>query len=159
MECSPPGSSMGLSRQEYWSGFVIAFSKVSIELIANTYIVAVQSLSCVQLFGNTMQALCPPLCLRVCLNSCPLSRWCYPTISSSAAQFFFGFQSFPASGSFPMSQFFHIRWPEYWRFSFSISRFNERSELISFKSDWFRTDSNEMDETGAHYTEWSKPER
>ena len=38
-------------------------------------------------------------------NSCPLSRWCHPTISSSVVPFS-RLQSFPASGSFPMSQFF-----------------------------------------------------
>ena len=36
-------------------------------------------------------------------------------------------QSFPASGPFPISQFFHIRWPKYWSFSFSISPPNEYS--------------------------------
>ena len=40
------------------------------------------------------------------LNSCPLSQWCHPTISSSVVPFFSHFQSFPASGSFQMSQFF-----------------------------------------------------
>ena len=39
-------------------------------------------------------------------NSCPLSRWCHPTISSSVIPFSSRLQSFPASGSFPMSQFF-----------------------------------------------------
>ena len=39
-------------------------------------------------------------------NSCPLSRWCYPTISSSVVPFSSCPQSFPASGSFPMSQLF-----------------------------------------------------
>ena len=39
-------------------------------------------------------------------NSCPLSRWCHPTISSSAVPFSSRLQSFPASGSFQMSQFF-----------------------------------------------------
>ena len=39
-------------------------------------------------------------------NSCPLSRWCYPTISSSVIPSSSHLQSFPASGSFPMSQFF-----------------------------------------------------
>ena len=48
----------------------------------------------------------PPLSPKVCSNSCLLSRWCYPTISSSAAVFFFCLQSFSASGSFPMSRFF-----------------------------------------------------
>ena len=43
---------------------------------------------------------------RACSNSCPLSWWCYPTISSSVIPFFSCLQSFPASGSFPMSQFF-----------------------------------------------------
>ena len=38
-------------------------------------------------------------------NSCPLSQWCHPTISSSVIPFSC-LQSFPASGSFPMSQFF-----------------------------------------------------
>ena len=39
-------------------------------------------------------------------NSCPESQWCYPTISSSVIHFSSCLQSFPASGSFPMSQFF-----------------------------------------------------
>ena len=43
---------------------------------------------------------------RTCLNSCPSSRWCHPTISSSVVPFFSCLQSFPASGSWPMTQFF-----------------------------------------------------
>ena len=39
-------------------------------------------------------------------NSCPLSQWCHPTISSSVVPFSSHLQSFPASGSFPMSQLF-----------------------------------------------------
>ena len=42
----------------------------------------------------------------VCSNSCPLSRWCHPTISSSVTSFSSCLQSFLASGSFPMSQLF-----------------------------------------------------
>ena len=49
---------------------------------------------------------CLPLSPGVCSNSCPLSWWCYQTISSSAAHFSFCFQSFPASGSFLMSWLF-----------------------------------------------------
>ena len=41
-----------------------------------------------------------------CSNSCPLSQWCHPTISSSVIPFSSCLQSFPAWGSFPMSQFF-----------------------------------------------------
>ena len=43
---------------------------------------------------------------RACSNSRPSSWWCHPTISSSAVPFSSCLQSFPASGSFPMSQFF-----------------------------------------------------
>ena len=49
---------------------------------------------------------CPSPTPRVYSNSCPLSRWCRPTISSSVVCFSFCPQSFPASGSFPMSQLF-----------------------------------------------------
>ena len=45
-------------------------------------------------------------------------------------------QSFPASVSFPISQFF-IRWPKYWSFRFSIRPSNEHLGLISFRTDWF----------------------
>ena len=49
---------------------------------------------------------CPLLSPSVCSNLCPLSQWCHPTISSSVIPFFSCLQSFPASGSFPMSQLF-----------------------------------------------------
>ena len=49
---------------------------------------------------------CPSPTPRACSNSCPLSQWCHPTISSFAVPFSSHLQSFPASGSFPMSQFF-----------------------------------------------------
>ena len=51
---------------------------------------------------------CPSLSPWVCSNSCPLSYWCHPTISPSATAFFFCFQSFPASVSFPMIQLFKL---------------------------------------------------
>ena len=49
---------------------------------------------------------CPYLSPRVCSNSCPLSQWCHPTISSSVIPFSSRLQCFPPSGSFPMSQLF-----------------------------------------------------
>ena len=49
---------------------------------------------------------CPSLSPGVCSNSCALSRWCHPTISSSVTPFCSCHQSFPASGSFPMSWLF-----------------------------------------------------
>ena len=49
---------------------------------------------------------CPSPIPGACSNSCPSSRWCHPTISSSVAPYSSCLQFFPASGSFPMSQFF-----------------------------------------------------
>ena len=49
---------------------------------------------------------CPPPTPRAYSNSCPSSQWCHPIISSSVVPFSSCLQSFPASGSFPMSQFF-----------------------------------------------------
>ena len=49
---------------------------------------------------------CPSLSPGVCSNSCPLSWWCLTTISSSVSPFSSCLQSFPASGSFPMSRLF-----------------------------------------------------
>ena len=74
---------------------------------------------------------CPSPTPGVYSNSSPLSRWCHPTITSSVIPFSCHLQYFPASGSFPMRQFF----PKYWRFSFSISTSNEYSGLIFFRMD------------------------
>ena len=49
---------------------------------------------------------CPSLSPKVCSNPCPFSWWCHPTISFSVAPFSFCLQSFPASGSIQISQFF-----------------------------------------------------
>ena len=49
---------------------------------------------------------CPSPTPRACSNSCPPSRWCHPTVSSSVVPFSSCLQSFPASGSFPVSQVF-----------------------------------------------------
>ena len=49
---------------------------------------------------------CPSPIPRACSNSCPLHQWCHPAISSSVVPFSSRLQSFPVSGSLPMSQFF-----------------------------------------------------
>ena len=79
---------------------------------------------------------CPSPTPGACSNSCPSSRWCHPTISSSAVPFSSCLQSFPASGSFPMSQFLASGGQSIGSFSFSISPSNEYSGLISFRIDW-----------------------
>ena len=59
------------------------------------------------------------------------------SISSSVAPFSFCLQSFPASGSFSMKQFFVLGGQKYWSFNFNISPSNEYSGLIHFRIDWF----------------------
>ena len=51
---------------------------------------------------------CPSPSPKVCSNSCPLSQWCHPTISSSVIAFCFCPQSFPASGAFPINRLFAL---------------------------------------------------
>ena len=73
-------------------------------------VAVVQSLSHVPLFVTqwtaARQALLSSPSPRACSNSCSWSWWCHPTITSSVIPFSSCLQSFPASGSFPMSQFF-----------------------------------------------------
>ena len=68
-------------------------------------------------------------------NSCPLSWWCYPTISSSVIPFSSCLQSFPAPGSFPLSQFF-ASGGQIIGVSASASVPNGYSGMISFRMDW-----------------------
>ena len=77
---------------------------------------------------------CPFPTPRVYSNSCPLSQWCHSNMSSPIVPFSH-LQSFPASGSFPTSQFFASD-DQSISFSFSISPSNEYSGLISFSIDW-----------------------
>ena len=73
---------------------------------------------------------------RVHPDPCPLSRWCHPTTSSSVVPFSSCPQSFPASGSFQMSQLFSSGGQSIKSFSFSISPSNEHPGLISFRMGW-----------------------
>ena len=77
----------------------------------------------------------PPLFPGACSNSCSLSQWCHPTISSSVIPFSSCLQSFPES-VFSNESVLHIRWPKYWSFSFSISPSSEYSGLNFFRMDW-----------------------
>ena len=72
---------------------------------------------------------------RVHSNSCPLSQWCHPAISSSVVPFSSCPQSLPAS-VFSNESILHMKWPQYWSFSFSISPSKEHPGLISFRMDW-----------------------
>ena len=71
-----------------------------------------------------------------CSNSCPLSRCCHPTISSSVVPFSSCLQSFLASDSFPMSQLFVSAGQSVGTSALANSPSSEYSGLISFRMDW-----------------------
>ena len=78
---------------------------------------------------------CPSPTPEVYPNSCPLSRWCHPTISSLSSPS-------PPPSIFPNIRVsfnesdLRIRWPKYWHFSLSISPSKEHPGLVSFRMDW-----------------------
>ena len=78
---------------------------------------------------------CPSPTPGVYSNSCLLSQWCHPTISSFVVPFS-GLQAFPASGSFQMSQFFASGGQSIGVSASASVRPNEYSGLISFRMDW-----------------------
>ena len=101
---------------------------------------------------SAVAQLCPILCdpvdcsmsgfpihhqLQAYSNNCPLGQRCHPTISSSVVPFSSCLQFFPSIRVFLNESVLHIRWPKYWRFSFSISPSNEYSRPISFMMDCF----------------------
>ena len=117
---------MGFSRQEYWSGLLcpppedlpnsgIEPASLMFPALAGGFFASSTTLllSCsVMSYPIRSHGLqharppCPSPSPGVCSNSCLLNQWCHPTISSSVISFSSCLQSFPASGSFPMSQLF-----------------------------------------------------
>ena len=79
---------------------------------------------------------CPSQTPRVYSNSCPLDQWCHSIISSSVVPFSSCLQSFPASGSFPVSQLFASGGQSIGVSASASIPSNEYSELISFRMDW-----------------------
>ena len=110
-------------RSQHWVRRSVSFSQLK----------TLESLSRVQLFATPWTVACQAslsiVTPRVCSSSCPLSRWCHPTISiaviSSSC-----LQSFPASRSFPMSQFFTSECQ-------SIGVSASTSVLLMNVQDWF----------------------
>ena len=100
---------------------------------------------------SSVTQLCPTFCnpmdcstpgfavhhqLPVLTHSCPLRRWCQPTISSSVIPFSSRLQSFPASGSFPVSRLFPSGSQSIGGSASAVSPSNEYTGLISFRIDW-----------------------
>ena len=80
---------------------------------------------------------CPSLSPGVCSDSCPLSQWCHPTISSSVTPLLLLPSIFPSIRVFSNKSALSFRWPKYWSFSFIISPSNEYSGFTSFRIGWF----------------------
>ena len=80
------------------------------------------------------RCLCPPPSLRVCSDSCPLSKWCYLTISSSAAAFSFAFNLFQHQGLFQSVGSLHQVTKV---LGLQLSPPSEYSGLIFFRIEWF----------------------
>ena len=78
---------------------------------------------------------CPSPTPRAYLNSCPLNQWCHPTFSSSFVPFSSCLQSFPASGSLPMSQLFASGGQNI-GVQLQHQSFQWILGLISFRMDW-----------------------
>ena len=96
---------MGI-KEEFALKFLTHFSKNWIDLLLSSFSHPVMSNS-LQPHGLQHTRLpCSSPSPIVCSNSCPLSQWCYATISSSVIPFSSCLQSFQASGSFPMSRLF-----------------------------------------------------
>ena len=161
MDYSPPDHmSMGFPRQGYWSGLPFSspwdIPDPGIKLVSPAmagrfcitqslgsprieyqfssvhfrHSIVSNSLSPHELQHTGLS--CPSPTPRAHSNSCPLSQWCYPTISSSVVPFSCCLQSFPASRSFLMSQFFSSGGQ-----SIGVSASASYSALISFRIDWF----------------------
>ena len=124
----------GLLRQEYWSEMSFLSAGASSSSVQFSRSVVSDSLRLHGLQHARPPCLSPPPGVHP--DPCPLSRWCHPTTSSSVVPFSSCPQSFPASGSFQMSQLFTSGGQSYWSFSFNISPSNEYSGLTSFRMDW-----------------------
>ena len=98
---------------------------------------SVHSLSCVRLFvipwTAARQASLSITNPRACSNSCPLSRWCHPTISSCRSLLFLP-SIFHSIRVFSRASVLHIRWPNYG--ASSIRPSNEYSGLFSLRINW-----------------------
>ena len=122
----------------HWQGDSLPLSHLGSQW--NAVVVVVQPPSCVQLFATPWTAACQA-CLSI-TNSCSLLKLlsielvmpsnhlmlCRPLLLAPSL--------FPSIRIFSSESIFHIRWPKYWSFNFSINPSNEYSGLISFRMDW-----------------------
>ena len=103
--------------------------------VATALLVSVQSCSCVRLFVIPWTAACQTS-LSLTISQNLLKLMSIESVMSSKPSHLLS-SVFPSSRVFTNESALHSRWPEYWRFSFSISSSNEYLGLTSFRIDWF----------------------
>ena len=131
---SPPGSPVpGILQArtlEWVAIFLLQYMKVKVKSLSHVRLLATP-------WTAARRASLSITTPGACSNSCPSSRWCHPTISSSVIPFSSHPQSFPASGSYQMSQLFASGGQSIGvSTSTSVLPMNEYSGLISFRMDW-----------------------
>ena len=130
--CNNPGDRQWHKRRRWWEGIRFRIFTLTISSVQFSYSVVSDPLWPHGLQHARLLYPSPPP--GVYSNSCPLSWWCHPTISSSVVPF--SSLIFPSIRVFSNESVLHIRWPKYWSFNFSISPSNKYSGLISFRMDW-----------------------
>ena len=118
----------------FWLGLHWIFRSIEGELTSIQFSHSVMSSSLWRHGLQHTRLPCPSPTPRAYSNSCPLSQWCHPTISSSAIPSPPAFNFFQHQG---LSQWvsFCIRWPKYWSFRFSISPSKDIITYIN-KHEW-----------------------
>ena len=127
---------------------ITPFSLLCTQGMAGTLLWKAEILFCQQRLSSVAHS-CPTLCdlvdcstegfpvhyqyPRACSISCPFSKWCHPTISTSVIPFSSHLSQHQGLSN---ESVLRIRWPKYGSFSLSISPSNEYSGLISFRMDW-----------------------
>ena len=134
-------SSMGFSRQEYWSGVPLPSPILKISCNNSFYVLSsVQSLSRVWLFGTPWTTAHQASLSITNSQSLPKLMSIESVMPSSHLILCRPLLLLPPIPSsirvFSNESTLRMRWPKYWRFSFSISPFNEHPGLISFRMDW-----------------------
>ena len=97
---------VGWNWKDSWSNVLVKLKSIHVAISSVQFSCSVMSNSLWPQGLQHARPPCPSPSPRVYSSSSPLSRWCHPNISSSAVPFSSCLQSFPASGSFPMSQLF-----------------------------------------------------
>ena len=121
-------------RSQFWSAYYFILENRSEIIVLVSCSVAKLCLILCNPMDCSMPGFPVPLSPRVCSDSCPLSQWCHPTISSRCPLLFLP-SIFPSIRVFSNELALHIRWPKYPRlFATNFSRWKLHSWLRFFNN-------------------------